>query len=292
MEKDDNLPRAIGHYAPKYDAACARRESIPATLAQFLARARFEMEGVGNAHVLINVLAAGMLRLSEILGKARTSAGSKSAHRRMVEALEGETALTSYLKLIDLTLSVCGAFTTKTWEKDALSHVSEIADYFAAGQQVGNEALAFVTWPDEVELIADDIVYTPRTDNVFSYPPAEPKVHIRLGSIHSVKGETHTATLVLDSFFYKHHLIELKPWLLGARSGGLKVKAKGTPKLESARLLGRLKLHYVAMTRPSHLLCVAMCKDAFNDDELGVLKGRGWSVIDCCAPAQHAETGH
>jgi hypothetical protein len=113
-------------------------------------------------------------------------------------------------------------------------------------------------------------------------------VHIRLGSIHSVKGETHTATLVLDTFFHAHHLNELKPWLLGARSGGLKVKAKGAPQLESARLLGRLKLHYVAMTRPSHLLCVAMRKDAFTDDELGVLKGRGWSVIDCCAPAQPA----
>lgn len=291
MEKDDNVPRAMGHYAPHYDAACARKESAPATLAQFLARARFEMEGVGNAHVLVNGLAAGMLRLGELLGQARTSAGRKSAHRRIVEALEGEAALASYLKLIDLTLSVRGDFTAKTWEDDALPFVSEIADYFAAGQEVGDEALAFVTWPDEVELVAGDVAYAPRTDNVFSYPPAAPKVHIRLGSIHSVKGETHTATLVLDTFFHAHHLNELKPWLLGARSGGLKVKAKGAPQLESARLLGRLKLHYVAMTRPSHLLCVAMRKDAFTDDELGVLKGRGWLVIDCCAPAQPAEAG-
>ncbi|NEI63856.1 MULTISPECIES: hypothetical protein [Rhizobium] len=37
--------------------------------------------------------------------------------------------------------------------------------------------------------------------NIFAYPAADPKVKIRLGSIHSVKGETHTATLVLDSFF-------------------------------------------------------------------------------------------
>lgn len=32
-----------------------------------------------------------------------------------------------------------------------------------------------------------------------SIPPM-PLVRLRLGSIHSVKGETHTATLVLDSF--------------------------------------------------------------------------------------------
>lgn len=38
-------------------------------------------------------------------------------------------------------------------------------------------------------------------ENHYSHPPHKPRVHIRLGSIHSVKGETHTTTLVLDSFF-------------------------------------------------------------------------------------------
>lgn len=123
--------------------------------------------------------------------------------------------------------------------------------------------------------------FKPRTDNLFSYPHADPKVHVRLGSIHSVKGETHTATLVLDTYFHKHHLSELKPWLLGVRSGGFTTKKK-VPVLEGPRLLGRLKLHYVAMTRPSHLLCLAMRKDAFERSELDVLRNRGWHIVDCC----------
>ena len=49
-------------------------------------------------------------------------------------------------------------------------------------------------------------------------------------------------------------------------------------------MLGRLKLHYVAMTRPTHLLCLAMRKDAFVDEELTALADRGWKIIDCCAP--------
>ena len=53
--------------------------------------------------------------------------------------------------------------------------------------------------------------------------------------------------------------------------------------LEGTRLLGRLKLHYVAMTRPSHLLCVAMRKDVFTPDELEILQDKGWKLIDCCA---------
>ena len=285
MDKDDNIPRAMGHYVPHYDAACVRKESAPATLAQFLARARFEMEGVGNTHVLVNGLAAGLIRLGELLGQARTAVRRKSAHRRMIEALEDSAALSPYLKLVDLTLSNRGDYTAKGWENDALPLIAKIAEHFADGAEIDDAAVTFLIWPNEVELMAGDIAYAPRTDNVFSYPHTEPKVHIRLGSIHSVKGETHTATLVLDTFFYAHHLNELKPWLLGTRSGGLKAKKNGVPQLESSRLLGRLKLHYVAMTRPSHLLCVAMRKDAFTVEELGVLKGRGWSVVDCCTLA-------
>ena len=63
----------------------------------------------------------------------------------------------------------------------------------------------------------------------------------------------------------------------------LKKKAKGKPELESYRLLGRLKLHYVAMTRPSHLLCLAMRRDAFNPAELKQLQTQGWQLVDCNA---------
>lgn len=87
---------------------------------------------------------------------------------------------------------------------------------------------------------------------------------------------------MLDSYFHAHHLNELKPWLLGSRSGGFRNKKKGEPMLEGSRLLSRLKLHYVAMTRPSHLLCLATRKDTFVLEELAALEARGWAIIDCC----------
>jgi hypothetical protein len=40
------------------------------------------------------------------------------------------------------------------------------------------------------------------------------------------------------------------------------------------------------MTRPTHLLCLAMRKDAFDEGELDTLAGRGWTIIDCCALVQ------
>jgi hypothetical protein len=41
------------------------------------------------------------------------------------------------------------------------------------------------------------------------------KVDIRVGSIHSVKGETHTGTLVMETFWYGDSLEALLPWLFG-----------------------------------------------------------------------------
>jgi len=47
----------------------------------------------------------------------------------------------------------------------------------------------------------------------------------------------------------------------------------------------RLKLHYVAMTRPEHLLCLAMKRSTFEDgagnlkkDMITKLEQQGWQV--------------
>jgi hypothetical protein len=101
-------------------------------------------------------------------------------------------------------------------------------------------------------------------------------VSIRLGSIHSVKGETHTATLVLESFNKTHHLKKLLPWLLGTRP-----KPGFDNTGESDSLRERLKLHYVAMTRPSHLLCLAMHKDALGPVHRNQMEKKNWVIIEC-----------
>ena len=113
--------------------------------------------------------------------------------------------------------------------------------------------------------------------NVFQFPQLSPKVEIRVGSIHSVKGETHTATLVLDTYYRKHHLEALKPWLLGKKSGG------GS---ENNTLLAQLRQHYVAMTRPSHLVCLAMRENCLSNADVAALQNHGWRVarVDATGP--------
>jgi DNA helicase-2/ATP-dependent DNA helicase PcrA len=275
-ERTEPVPCAMGHYAPHYDAACARRDASHATFAQYLARARFEMGGSGNVFPLVHATASAVLRLASIAGADLSLYSRKSPHRRVFELLDGAAA--DYNELVELVLGRRGDIAKAEWEATGLAFAVSVAAAIAGNAPPA--AHAFLVWPEHGSGAEfEEEVAAPRTDNLFSYPHDEPQVHVRLGSIHSVKGETHTATLVMESFYYDHHLSELKPWLLGLRSGGM----KSATKMEGARLLGRLRLHYVAMTRPSHLLCIAMRKDAFTDAELAILKGRGWQVIDCCA---------
>ncbi|HDR9483240.1 TPA: ATP-dependent helicase [Burkholderia aenigmatica] len=283
---DDRIPRAMGHYVPSYDPACVRKESTPNSFAQYLARARFEMAGSGNTDRLINAVAAALLAASELAGAPYGASARKSPHRRVVEMLGDSDARGEYLALQEIILTHQGDITPALCAAAAQAHIEAVLRQLSGAEVLGEDVATFLAPPQAQAVAEAEAAIAARTDNLFAYPPDAPQVHIRLSSIHAVKGETHTATLVLDSFYHAHHLSELKPWLLGTKSGGFSTNARGRQVPEGTRMLGRLRLHYVAMTRPTHLLCLAMRKDAFGRGELDMLMGRGWTVIDCCSDAQ------
>lgn len=281
-EKSTPVPRAMGHYAPHYNPAVVRKEAVPATFGQHLSKASRELNERGNAQVLVNALSSALTQLCELAGAAAVTAQArKSAHRKLLEMLGDSAGKEAYIELLDMALAVEGKFSDDEWAQ-ALPLVLDIVSQMTGTRALNEDATKFLV---RSNITPGDGAHKDGTaavlDNIYSHPPQKPMVRIRLGSIHSVKGETHTATLVLDSFFHKHHLSELKPWLLGERAGGMKKKLRGKPELEGSRILGRLKLHYVAMTRPSHLLCLAMRRDAFIPSELEILKEWGWAIVEC-----------
>lgn len=98
---------------------------------------------------------------------------------------------------------------------------------------------------------------------------------IKLGSIHSCKGQTHTATLVLETYNYEHFIDTLLPWLAGQKSHG------GTRSRK--RIVQRLLAMYVAMTRPTHLLCLAISRRTLGEGEVFEancvqLREQGWNI--------------
>ena len=105
--------------------------------------------------------------------------------------------------------------------------------------------------------------------NTFSYHEGSRKVQIKLSSIHAVKGRTHLATLVLDTYWYKRNLKSIMPWLRNIAS-----------KSPSERDAKRLKCHYVAITRAKGLICLAAPKSSISDKDKTNLIKAGWNITE------------
>jgi hypothetical protein len=83
-------------------------------------------------------------------------------------------------------------------------------------------------------------------------------VDIKIGTIHSVKGETHMATLLFENKNYSNSEAD---YFFGKKSGNLFCGDVYKRQNSFKQIEGRLKTAYVAMSRPTHLLCVAMSKE-------------------------------
>jgi DNA helicase II / ATP-dependent DNA helicase PcrA len=270
---DDRVPRSLKHYAPDYDPTIVSKDCQPATLLQYVHSALRHTIETANVFQLVRGFADGIVRLTIMLpGSTAKETLSRSAHRAIENCLsEHPERMKDYRSSLRILIDAAGLPTQVQWENDICPSVRRIVAVLTGLSSLNATGQTFLAWtqPGFGETSA---VQTRHRENVFSFPEHKPAVRIHLGSIHSVKGETHAATLVLDTFFIKHHLAELKPWLLGEKSGGA---------ADSSTLQSRLRLHYVAMTRPANLLCLAMRYDALSDNERATLEKRGWQLVRC-----------
>ncbi len=94
------------------------------------------------------------------------------------------------------------------------------------------------------------------------------EVKINLDTVYNVKGETHTATLYLETFYKKYDLFYLMDYLKQNHTA-----PKGKEKINA------LCVTYVGLTRPTHLLCLAMRQETLDGNEED-LKKAGWNIVN------------
>lgn len=86
---------------------------------------------------------------------------------------------------------------------------------------------------------------------------------IEIATVHSVKGETHIATLYLETKYHKYESEHFGPQLCGVPY----VPRNGDSFVKSA-----LKVAYVGMSRPKLLLCYAIKAERFDQLDTDKLK--------------------
>nr|WP_279380922.1 UvrD-helicase domain-containing protein [Acetobacter sacchari] len=261
-----NTPNCVAHYWDGYDHEQARIEGRPATLIGYLRRGVRDAAGTGDVHPITEKAADAVLRLATMLNPSVRYPNLANRFRQLGRLLEHDTATLRRFHLLCCKVATgelpTNAKVWQTWKKP----ITDIATALLAGAAAESEH-DFMAWEDERGAVG--ALATP--GNIYSYPSMEHAVRIKVGSIHSVKGETHLATLVFDTHYRGSHLTRIKDWLTGAKSGLT---------TDEHELRKRLKQHYVAVTRPSHLLCLAMRSDAFTDAELVLLRSRNWNIGD------------
>ena len=85
--------------------------------------------------------------------------------------------------------------------------------------------------------------------------------------MHSAKGQTHCATLYLESYYHGYESKKLKNFFLG----------RGID-LSKSRQVEASKMMYVGFSRPMDLLCFAVHEDRLND--LRESLGNDWEIIN------------
>jgi len=94
-------------------------------------------------------------------------------------------------------------------------------------------------------------------------------IEIEVGTVHSVKGQTHTATLFLETEYDRStDSCRLLPFLEGEYP---------EDKLEKTRHIENLKVAHVAFSRPTHLLAFACVKTHIAGHEEN-LRANGWAI--------------
>lgn len=106
--------------------------------------------------------------------------------------------------------------------------------------------------------------------NIYKYEDGDINLEIEISTIHKVKGETHTATLIVETFKNGYDLFHLLKLLQGKKFAGANKDKK--------------KLLYVAMSRSTHFLCLAIHREQKNGKlitsaDIIALESSGFRVI-------------
>lgn len=107
---------------------------------------------------------------------------------------------------------------------------------------------------------------------------------IKIESVHSVKGQTHCATMYVETSYKKYeseHLFKIKKRATKRKDAEYYPNPLFQEQVDDAQVTTKSAMHmmYVGFSRPTHLLCYAVVKDIWNDERIRRMEALGWKVI-------------
>lgn len=247
----------ISEYWPSYDKGKSVKTPRPQLLIEAVSRKWWATEAdAAFQYALLMQCVLDLLRrggVTESVGDytRHYSATSLGSHLRTTGAYEEfKGLLTSWI--------MDGTPSQKLWE----AQCSKLLSLLGINGEVG-QVKEYLVYSESND--GDSAVAQAGTANIYRSASGR---EIEVGTIHSVKGETHDATLVLETKNRQYDLEKLSGRLAFTESGAI----SGTQKKKFARQL------YVAASRPRRLLCMAAHQDRIQPDVRTQLERQGWII--------------
>lgn len=261
--EDKKYPVGIKDYYFAYDSEAGKLTYSPQYFVEFYVLGQYLFTQTGDYYPFIENIAVGLRKYIRQNTSINIPSTGK-AFNLLIKAVSEEKH--SAFRADLATLINHSKVTKETWAVIVTSVRAILKDYFG----IENPNADFFRWIDTIELPQDDNSKQSHEKNVFSYQESERTIRVHLSSIHGVKGRTHLATLVLDTFWYDRNIKSILPWLCNDAS----------TKKPGKRDLMRLKCHYIALTRAKGLVCIAAPKNSVSDSEKNLLAKSGWNIVE------------
>jgi hypothetical protein len=263
QHKKDNFPVFLGEYLDAYVPPKAFKPATPDTFLGYIIEARKKWAEAGTGAEPYNFAISGILAL---LRRVDTNGTKDVPHTKTAlhQALLQSGRFATFQKFLWYLLNPASALSEPVWAK-----AMKVLPFILSYSNTSNEILEFLAWENCGGIAPSSGTKSANKDeNIYYHKVNGTTLPIHLNSIHGVKGETHAATLVVETFAQKQHdLQELLP-VLTAQKHGSKLKNRN-----------HCKRAFVAMSRPSHLLCLAISSEHINARQIGALASNGWKVV-------------
>lgn len=260
-------PLNIASYWPDFDRSLQSQNFRPATLCQAVRHAT----SFGSSATRIPLLLDAVVNVYRL-------AGTRFVDRAGAEKPPSRAGLSDHLRSIQAygpfrRLIAGWVLGPEPTEPEWAERIQSLRGLLGLPANVGNAA-EFLAY-DSTPVSAD--AAQPAPVNVFI---SEGGVKIQVATIHSVKGETHDATLLLET---KHRRLsdvkEMLPHLLDPTLA-VPVFDAAHPTTNASVRAAFMKKAYVAASRPKHVLGIAMGRDRITDAQRRALTAMEWDIVD------------
>ena len=253
--KENEIAVRLSNYYPEYNPET--KKTAPTQLIDYFYIAEEQLCKTREFAQKVDWICKGILKLIKMSQKKEIKY-SNSAFRTIVRNVPTNHVRENLLVICDMDYT-----SPKAWNK-TLEYIYEVFGDFINIEKMKTEK--FIEWKGAVEKEGQEFEDKSTNKIMYKDEASGRSVELQFGSIHSSKGRTHLATLILETKYYEYNLSSILPWLAG-KNGKLGLRNKQ-----------RLKCQYVAMTRAKGLICLAMLEDNVSSEMQKNLIEFGWNI--------------